>query len=257
MPADSWDVSEKQDGSVLAWITNGNALYVGANGGINAKYCQSLFYGYYNVLEINFNHCFHTDYATSMKSMFDYCPSLRALDVSDFSTDNVTDMAGMFYQCSSLTSLDLSDFNTSKVTDMGNMFAYCDGLTNLDLSNFDTGNVVNHDDFMEPGKLVNGHPWEDLFALPEEQTEASAAEQQISENASTLSDDAKQALITFLENYDFSGKKIVLFATSGGSGFGNTVRELKPSAPNAVFVEGKVFGKNTKQEIAEWVKRML
>ena len=62
---------------------------------------------------------------------------------------------------------------------------------------------------------------------------------------------------TFLENYDFSGKKIVLFATSGGSGFGNTVRELKPSAPNAVFVEGKVFGKNTKQEIAEWVKRML
>lgn len=202
VPADSWDVSEKQDGSVLAWITNGNALYVGANGGINAKYCQSLFYGYYNVLEINFNHCFHTDYATSMKSMFDYCPSLRALDVSDFSTDNVTDMAGMFYQCSSLTSLDLSDFNTSKVTDMGNMFAYCDGLTNLDLSNFDTGNVVNHDDFMEPGKLVNGHPWEDLFALPEEQTEASAAEQQISENASTLSDDAKQALITFLENYE-------------------------------------------------------
>ena len=28
---------------------------------------------------------------------------------------------------------------------------------------------------------------------------------------------------TFLEAYDFSGKKIVLFATSGGSGFGNTV----------------------------------
>ena len=164
VPADSWDVSEKQDGSVLAWITNGNALYVGANGGINAKYCQSLFYGYYNVLEINFNHCFHTDYATSMKSMFDYCPSLRELDVSDFNTANVTDMAGMFYQCSSLTSLDLSDFNTSKVTDMSNMFAYCDGLTNLNLSNFDTRNVVNHDDFMEPGKLVNGHRWEELFA---------------------------------------------------------------------------------------------
>ena len=36
---------------------------------------------------------------------------------------------------------------------------------------------------------------------------------------------------TFLETYDFSGKKIVLFATSGGSGFGNTVRELQPSAP--------------------------
>ena len=61
---------------------------------------------------------------------------------------------------------------------------------------------------------------------------------------------------TFLESYDFSGKKIVLFATSGGSGFGNTVSELKPSAPDAVIVEGKVFGKTTKQEIAEWVKRI-
>ena len=58
---------------------------------------------------------------------------------------------------------------------------------------------------------------------------------------------------TFLESYDFSGKKIVLFATSGGSGFGNTISELKPSAPNAVIVEGKVFHKATKQEIAEWI----
>lgn len=61
---------------------------------------------------------------------------------------------------------------------------------------------------------------------------------------------------TFLESYDFTGKKIVLFATSGGSGFGNTISELKPSAPNAVIVEGKVFNKTTKQEIAEWVKRI-
>ena len=59
---------------------------------------------------------------------------------------------------------------------------------------------------------------------------------------------------TFLEKYDFSGKKIVLFATSGGSGFGNTVSELKPSAPDAVIVEGKVFHKAAKREIAEWIK---
>ena len=48
---------------------------------------------------------------------------------------------------------------------------------------------------------------------------------------------------TFLESYDFSGKKIVLFATSGGSGFGNTLAELKPSAPNAEIVEGKLIRK--------------
>ena len=62
---------------------------------------------------------------------------------------------------------------------------------------------------------------------------------------------------TFLEKYDFMGKKIVLFATSGGSGFGNTVNELKISAPDAVIVEGKVFHKAAKQEIAEWVRSIL
>lgn len=40
---------------------------------------------------------------------------------------------------------------------------------------------------------------------------------------------------TFLESYDFSGKTIKLFATSGGSGFGKTVHELEPSAPGATI----------------------
>lgn len=58
---------------------------------------------------------------------------------------------------------------------------------------------------------------------------------------------------TFLESADFSGKKIVLFATSGGSGFGNTVKELQPSAPKAEIVEGKLLNRATIQEIADWV----
>ena len=61
---------------------------------------------------------------------------------------------------------------------------------------------------------------------------------------------------TFLEKYDFSGKKIVLFATSGGSGFGNTVKELKPSAPGAEIVEGKLLNRANKQEIEKWVKAL-
>lgn len=59
---------------------------------------------------------------------------------------------------------------------------------------------------------------------------------------------------TFLESHDFSGKKIILFATSGGSGFGNTVRQLQPSAPDAVIAEGRIFNHVTKQEIIQWVK---
>ena len=61
---------------------------------------------------------------------------------------------------------------------------------------------------------------------------------------------------TFLETYDFSGKKIVLFATSGGSGFGNTVKELQSSASDAVITEGRLLNRGTKQEISEWVKSL-
>lgn len=61
---------------------------------------------------------------------------------------------------------------------------------------------------------------------------------------------------TFLEAHDFSGKKIVLFATSGGSGFGNTVSELQPSAPGAVITEGKLLNRISKQAVSDWVKTL-
>lgn len=61
---------------------------------------------------------------------------------------------------------------------------------------------------------------------------------------------------TFLEKYDFSGKNIVLFATSGGSGFGNTVKELTPSAPASNIVEGKILNNVSKQDVENWVKSL-
>ena len=49
---------------------------------------------------------------------------------------------------------------------------------------------------------------------------------------------------TFLETHDFSGKDIVLFATSGGSGFGKTVEGLKSSVDNTCTIsEGTVNGR--------------
>ena len=57
---------------------------------------------------------------------------------------------------------------------------------------------------------------------------------------------------TFLEAYDFAGKKIVLFATSGSSGFGNTAAELRPSVPDAEITETKVLsGIITEAKITE------
>ena len=58
---------------------------------------------------------------------------------------------------------------------------------------------------------------------------------------------------TFLEAYDFSGKTVILFATSGGSGFGKAVEGLQPSAPGALIREGRVFrGTVTREELKQW-----
>ena len=63
---------------------------------------------------------------------------------------------------------------------------------------------------------------------------------------------------SFLESYDFSGKKIILFATSGGSGFGETIARLRPSvSEDTVIEEGKIMHKNCSvPELKEWVKDM-
>lgn len=60
---------------------------------------------------------------------------------------------------------------------------------------------------------------------------------------------------TFLESCDFSGKKIILFATSGGSGFGNTVRELQASAPGAQIAEGKILNGASAEAIHELIEK--
>ena len=64
---------------------------------------------------------------------------------------------------------------------------------------------------------------------------------------------------SFLESYDFSGKKIVLFATSGGSGFGKTVAGLKGSvAADTTIVEGGLLnGRNTAADLQKWVESVL
>lgn len=63
---------------------------------------------------------------------------------------------------------------------------------------------------------------------------------------------------TFLEKYDFSGKKIILFATSGGSGFGKTVEELEVSVSgDAQIIEGKLLnGAQTLESVSAWVRSL-
>ena len=69
---------------------------------------------------------------------------------------------------------------------------------------------------------------------------------------------APNIINTFLESYDFSGKKIALFATSGGSGVEKTVDRLKNSVDkSAEFVSEKLLNKASTEEIESWLKSWM
>ena len=59
---------------------------------------------------------------------------------------------------------------------------------------------------------------------------------------------------TFVESYDFSGKTIIPFATSGGSGMGKTVEVLKSLCPGAIWEKGKMLNRVSDRELENWVK---
>ena len=62
---------------------------------------------------------------------------------------------------------------------------------------------------------------------------------------------------TFLESYDFTGKTIILFATSGGSNLGKTASDLQGSAAGAVIRDGKLLnGRQSKESLAAWVNTL-
>ena len=175
----SWDVSERQDGSVMAWIVNDteNAgyykLYIGGDGGVVANPNSStlfanfkqtktidlsnldtsyvtdmnyMFDGMSHLENITFGEKFDTSNVTNMNQMFatwDGVSQLKTINLSSFKTSKVTNMSGMFAGLTELTELDLSNFDTSSVTNMGQMFEGLSKITELDLSNFDTSNVTS------------------------------------------------------------------------------------------------------------------
>lgn len=62
---------------------------------------------------------------------------------------------------------------------------------------------------------------------------------------------------TFLESYDLTGKTIVLFATSGGSGMGKTASVLRASAPGAKIVDGGILNNASNTDLEKFAARYL
>lgn len=60
---------------------------------------------------------------------------------------------------------------------------------------------------------------------------------------------------SFLESYDFTGKTIILFATSGGSGLGKTAVELAGICPGAKIIEGRLLNGNPSEAaLKQWAE---
>lgn len=66
---------------------------------------------------------------------------------------------------------------------------------------------------------------------------------------------APRIIETFVESYDFSGKTLVPFATSGGIGIGNTAASLKKLCPNANWDSGKLLSRASDKELAAWADK--
>ena len=65
---------------------------------------------------------------------------------------------------------------------------------------------------------------------------------------------APRAVNTFLETYDFSGKTVIPFATSGGSGIANSAAQLKKEYPSLNWQSGKLLNDASRNSIEAWLR---
>lgn len=148
-----WDVSNAQNGTILAWYEKDGDYYkvtIGANGGVVANPSSQYLFsnigsnGNEGAIKIDGLEYLDTSLVTNMSYMFIGCTNVKNIDVGSFSTSNVTTMSRMFSGCSDIVDLNLSSFSTGNVTDTVQMFFNCTSLKNIIFSNkFDTSKVTS------------------------------------------------------------------------------------------------------------------
>ena len=70
-------------------------------------------------------------------------------------------------------------------------------------------------------------------------------------------DQAPRIINTFIESHDLKGKTLVPFATSGGSGIGNSVKELRKAYPDLEWQEGKLLNRASRNTVQNWVNDVV
>lgn len=65
------------------------------------------------------------------------------------------------------------------------------------------------------------------------------------------------AMYSFLDEYDLSGKTIVPFVTSGGSGFSGSISDIESAEPGATVQEGLALSDSSamdaQSDVEEWL----
>ncbi len=166
MPEDAWDVSEAQNGSVMAWVTEGYHLFIAGEGGVMAPVdCSNMFFCY-NAKTIDFNGNFHMDNVENMSTMFmmstmeeldltgmdlsnvkrmDWCFSasvLKNVIMPDMDMPKLERVDYLFENNFNLDTVDLSGWNTPSLTNMEGMFCESRTVKEIDLSGWDTSDVT-------------------------------------------------------------------------------------------------------------------
>ena len=68
---------------------------------------------------------------------------------------------------------------------------------------------------------------------------------------------APRIIDSFIEGHDLTGKTLVPFATSGGSGISNSVNELKNAYPDLEWQNGRLLNGTSRNAIRDWVGGMM
>ncbi len=173
--ANTWDVSQSQNGMYLAWsedsdndgyyevtiagdggvVANSNSSYLFANIGYRVENQEVSITGLENL---------ETGLVTNMSYMFREC-KVQQLNLNTFDTSNVTNLQYMFYNCTNLEALDLNNWNTSNVTNLFSTFQSCTNLKTLEVSDWDTSKVTLMGE--QTGYVAYGGTFEGCSSLTE------------------------------------------------------------------------------------------
>ena len=187
--AESYDVSEKKDGSIKMYVSQNSEntslldLTIVANGKIALPEDSSKLFAFYNgemcyslgnISVIDFNHSVDTSKVKNMERMFAQGAessvyygvdlghpqhfvrkNIKSLDLSEWDTKAVENMKYMFLG-SGVEELNLNGFDTSNVTDMLGMF-WGSNINNLDLSSFDISKVTDMRDIFRKSAATTGY----------------------------------------------------------------------------------------------------